>query len=213
MIPESNWIMKSLNIPTTRLNLHYRRGKNTVCLNGIYVVQQFSSAILSSCGLELHTPINNYITVRGTQMVKLDHEYDYKPVFLFKYESHRSWTSFEASHGTKKLLSVEMSMTLTVKVHNDRFDDDIILIFGLTMDASHKMEKAFSKLQALISSSALHNIQESGCTGFNQPTGTKSYLLSATTSTSKEELSAGFDKDIQDFCLQVKKISSQSTVH
>lgn len=41
-----------------------------------------------TCGLERHTSLNNYITVRGTQMVKLDHEYDYEPVLLFKYESH-----------------------------------------------------------------------------------------------------------------------------
>lgn len=39
-----------------------------------------------------------------------------------------------------------------------------------------------------IASSALHNIQESDCTGFNQPTGTQSYLLSAAMRTSEEEL-------------------------
>lgn len=81
-------------------------------------------------------------------MVKLDHEYDYKPVLLFKYECHRSWTSFAASHGTKKVLSVEMSTTLTVKVHNDRFDDGFWVNY--CMYAAHKMGKAFTKLHPLL---------------------------------------------------------------
>lgn len=182
--------MRCLNTPNPQAYLALEKREKYAQMGFLFTKLkiQLCYITVSSCGLELHITINNYITVRGTQMVKLDHEYDYKPVLLFKFENHRSWTSFAASHGTKKVLSVEMSTTLTVKVHNDRFDDD----FWMNYVCCTQNGKGFHK----IASSALHNIQESDCTGFNQPTGTQSYLLSAAMRTSEEELFSGFDKDI-----------------
>lgn len=103
--------------------------------------------IICTCGLELHTSLNNYITARGTQMVKLDHEYDYKPVLLFKYESH--------SH-LGRLLRKKESHCLWDVYYSDCpglqwqiwwwHDGNLRLAIPLTCTLSQKQKEPFSKL-------------------------------------------------------------------
>ncbi len=74
----------------------------------------------------------------------------------------------------------------------------------------HTQKQKEPFLQALISFSALHNIQSQRAQVFISPLGQK-LLLSATMSTIEDELVARLDNDIQEFCLHM--ISSRPVVY